>query len=105
MIYRQSRLLHLWNGKPVDDPLPGVRVRAGSAERAMHVALDHISRDGAAMVEVHMALQKVLARMDHHSDPYMQLAARRVSARALERSDRALLLKSDREAVRAAAPS
>lgn len=105
VVRRLSRLLHLWTSTPVEDPLPGLRVRQRSALRALNVALDHIARDGAAMVEVQMAVQQVLARLEQHEDIEMRLAAVEVSRRALTRSDAGLLLQSDRDAVRAAAPA
>lgn len=105
VIRRQSRLLDLWNSAAADDPLPGLRVRETSALRALNVALDHIGRDGAAMVEVQMALQRAFARLENHADPKMRAAAITVSARALERSEACLALQSDRDAVRAMAPA
>ncbi|SDZ00650.1 Uncharacterized membrane protein [Jannaschia faecimaris] len=104
VINRQSRLLDLWSSKPVDDPLPGLRVRQASGSEAMHVAFDTIARDGSALLEVQLTLQKALARLESHQDPEIRLAAREVSRRALERSDAALELSEDRDAVRAAAP-
>ena len=105
VVRRQSRLLDLWTDGAADTPLPGLRVRRTSALRALNVALDHIARDGAAMTEVQMAIQKTLARMKHHESHEMRAAALEVSRRALERSDAALMLQSDRDAVRSAAPA
>lgn len=105
VIHRLTRLLAPWRSTPAEAPLPGLRVREISASVALMTAFDPIARDGAAMREVQLTLQAVLRRMDHHEDSDIRLAARSLSARALERSDAALTLQSDRDAVRAAAPS
>ncbi len=110
VMHRQSRLLALWPAPsdPVPDdartPLPGVRAREISAEAAISTAFDAIARDGAGMVEVQMALQRVLARLAEHGDPEMAKAARTASARAIKLSDAGLSLEQDRVRVREIAP-
>lgn len=104
VIKRQTGLLHLWTEEAVSDPLPGLRAPRASAAEAVLVAFDAIGRDGATMVEVQLNLQRALARLAGHPVAALADAARRLSGRALDRSDKTLALAEDRDAIRAAAP-
>lgn len=66
-------------------------------------AFTAIARDGAGMVEVSVRLQKALGMLAETGDAAMATAARKHSQRALARSERALSLQDDIEAVRKAA--
>ncbi len=62
-----------------------------------------IARDGAAIVEVGIHLQKVLQALAAAGDARYVQAALRQSAHALERAETALVVEVDRQRVRAAA--
>ena len=107
IVMRQSRLLDLWDDETAADddaPLPRLRARDLDPRALVEEAFDHIARDGAAMVEVQVAVQTALARLARSDAPAMRRAARAVSARALTRSDKALELTEDRARTRRAAP-
>ncbi|WP_281824269.1 DUF2254 domain-containing protein [Jannaschia rubra] len=104
VLSRQSRLLHLWDSTSEEPEFPRLHVRPLSAHQAVEVALDPIARDGAAMVEIQLAVQETLARLATHDHPEMREAARWLSRRALDRADQSLLLQEDKDRVRAAAP-
>ena len=105
IVRRQSRLLHKWDQSKVDDPLPGLRMRATPADRAVAAAFDFIARDGSAYVEVQSEIQHALARLAKHEDANMSSAAVATSKRALKRSDAGLCLEEERATVHAAAPA
>jgi uncharacterized membrane protein len=62
-----------------------------------------IARDGAAIVEVQLRLQKALASLAATDPAIMASAARRHSQLALKRAEAGLVLEEDRALVRAAA--
>ncbi len=105
VVRRQARLLSDWNSRVVEASRPGLRLRETSALRAVQAAIDPIARDGAHLLEVQLAVQEALARLSGYEDADVRQAALAISARALKRSDAALELEDDRDAVRAAAPS
>jgi uncharacterized membrane protein len=105
VIARQMRLLGAWDARAADDPLPSVRARGLDMREVIETALDGIARDGAAVLEVQMALQGALAVLARHDDPAIRAAALEVSRRALLRSDAALELAEDRARVRTRAPA
>lgn len=104
---RQVRILSLWPERiPADAPrFANVRVPPILAETLLRAAFDHVARDGAHLVEVQAAVQDALSILADHPSDEMSRAARRLSARCLERSDDALALAEDRRRVRAAAPA
>ena len=108
IVRRLSRLLDGWveevglSGDPVAQR---VRIRPIPSDAVLREAFDFIARDGAAFVEVQTEIQSALARLAAKGTPTVAAAARRVSERALERSDTALELEGDRAAIYAAAPS
>lgn len=66
-------------------------------------AFTAIARDGAAIVEVSIRLQKAFCALAETDDPAMVAAARKHSRMALERSERALTHQYDIDVVREAA--
>ena len=107
VIARQLRILSLWPDTPsgVEEPrFPQVTVPPIEADVLLIAALDHVARDGAHLVEVQVAVQDALRLLADHGAEDMSRAARRLSARCLERSDKALTLAEDRRRVRGAAP-
>lgn len=63
-------------------------------------AFTAIARDGAAMVEVSIRLQKAFCALAETGDPAMIAAAKKHSRMALSRSERAMSLPDDIDAVR-----
>ncbi len=102
------RLFTLWQS-----PLEKDRLRAISYGRVsvpelviddlFDDAFTAIARDGAGMVEVSIRLQKALSALAETDDSAMVAAARKHSRMALARSERAMSLPEDIDAVRRAA--
>ncbi len=102
------RLFTLWQS-----PLEKDRLRAISYDRIsvpelviddlFDDAFTAIARDGAGMVEVSIRLQKALSALAETDDSAMVAAARKHSRMALARSERAMSLPEDIDAVRRAA--
>lgn len=102
------RLLTLWQS-----PLEKDRLRAISYDRVsvpelviddlFDDAFTAIARDGAGMVEVSIRLQKAFSALAETDDSAMVAAARKHSRMALARSERAMSLPEDIDAVRRAA--
>ncbi|PHQ24176.1 hypothetical protein CLH62_14690 [Marinobacter guineae] len=102
------RLFTLWQS-----PLEKDRLRAISYDRVsvpelviddlFDDAFTAIARDGAGMVEVSIRLQKALSALAETDDSAMVAAARKHSRMALARSERAMSLPEDIDAVRRAA--
>ena len=63
---------------------------------------DPISRDGAAIFEVHMRMQKMLAAIGRSGSVTLAPAARRQAARALQRAEATDMLEQEKTAVRQA---
>lgn len=61
-----------------------------------------IARDGAGLVEVHIALQKALAALSRNADPQIGRAARRMAALAWRRAQDGLSFAPDRDRLDAA---
>ncbi|QTN33183.1 DUF2254 domain-containing protein [Akkermansiaceae bacterium] len=99
----QIRLVETWSklrSETDEVKYPNVEVAALDPEDLLDDAFTAISRDGAAIFEVGVRVQKclaVLARLGHGE---LTAAARRHSSLALEQSDQALKTESHREAVR-----
>ncbi|PWJ10939.1 DUF2254 domain-containing protein [Jannaschia seohaensis] len=108
VVARQLRLLALWPGRttPEEPPrFPRLYVPPLKAAALIREAFDHIARDGAHLLEVQLAVQEALAVLAKHPSREMAEAARKLSARALKRSDKALEISEDRRRVRKAAPA
>jgi len=63
-------------------------------------AFTAIARDGAGMVEVSIRLQKAFCALAETDDPAMVAAAKEHSRMALARSEQAMSLQDDIDAVR-----
>lgn len=85
-----------------DDRLlyPSVEVPGLSADELFDDLFGPIARDGAAIAEVGVRLQKSLAMLAYDADPEVVQAARRASALALAHAEAALPLESDRAMLR-----
>ncbi|UWQ19055.1 DUF2254 domain-containing protein [Jannaschia sp. M317] len=102
VVWLQLGLLTLWQARDTCKPqFPRLFVPPLRAQALVEGAFDYIARDGAALVEVQVAVQSALAHLARHPDAEMAQAARIVSARALERMD--LPLSADAAVVRTAA--
>lgn len=105
VIGRCTRLLTLWANRTTTDALPEprhprVRVPLLTAADLFDDAFRLIARDGAALVEVQLRLQKALRALAHMGDTAFQAAARRQADLALQRSEEAMAQDADRERVR-----
>ncbi|MCS0496851.1 DUF2254 domain-containing protein [Ancylobacter sp. MQZ15Z-1] len=108
VIGRCTRLLTLWANGPQDGEEIEVRY-----ERVMVTPLTPadlfddafrlIARDGAALVEVQLRLQKALHALSGMGDEAFREAARHQSRLALERAEAALALEDDKRLLREAA--
>ncbi|MEP9348682.1 DUF2254 domain-containing protein [Xanthobacter sp. KR7-225] len=106
VIGRATRLLSLWaqgSTPPSDDDIrfPGVRVSPLRSDDLFEDAFMLIARDGAAMIEVQLRIQKVLAALCRVGDADFRAAARRQAELALLRADAALPIEADRVRLRA----
>lgn len=101
VIGRQLRVLSGW-ARPVDPPVvhPLVLVPGLDLADLMADAFDAIGRDGAALVEVHVRLQKALAGLAVQAPEIFAAEAARLSQRALAQADARLVLEEDRERLR-----
>ncbi|MFO7529902.1 MAG: DUF2254 domain-containing protein [Marinobacter sp.] len=103
------RLFTLWQSPPEKERLQAITFdRVLVPELAISDLFDDaftaIARDGAGMVEVSIRLQKAFCALAEINDDAMVAAARKHSRMALARSEHALSLQEDIEAVRRAAP-
>lgn len=106
VIGRIARLMHTWSNGPKPDqapPFPRLHVPALQTEDMFEDAFALIARDGAALVEVQVRLQKTLAALGQMGDASFRQAAARQAELALERAELALPLAADRQRVRDAA--
>jgi len=104
---RMARVLAIW-AEPLEDEsaamkFPQVHVRALDIHDLFDDAFTPIARDGAAMVEVALRVQKVLRLLSGLSHQHFGEAARRHSALALARSKAVMNLDHDLNRVRALA--
>ncbi|PWG65847.1 DUF2254 domain-containing protein [Sediminicurvatus halobius] len=102
------RLFTLWQSPLEPDKVVAItHDRVSVPELAIDDLFDDaftaIARDGAGIVEVSVRLQKAFSALAESGDPEMLAAVRRHSRMALARSERALSLLDDIEAVRRAA--
>lgn len=99
----QIRLLEKWHCQTRSQPkvkYANVEVPAFDPEDLMDDAFTAISRDGAAMFEVGVRLQKSLATLARLGNHGLRAAAIRHSRLALEQSDAALLTDEHRRIIR-----
>lgn len=104
------RLFTLWQSPLEQDRLlkityDRVSVPELVVEDLFDDAFTSIARDGASIVEVSIRLQKAFCALAETDDPAMVAAAKKHSRMALARSERALSLQEDIDAVRRTAAS
>lgn len=75
---------------------PRIHVAPLSSGALMEDAFDPIARDGAAIVELQIRLQKVLADLGRNRDTEFGVAARACARRSKDRAMQALTLEDDR---------
>ncbi len=102
------RILVLWNSPQTNGDIPKpkydrVEVPQIEARELFNDAFTAIARDGAAIVEVSLCLQKALSSLAASGNDEMRTAAMHHSRQALARAEIAMKLPQDLEAVRAAA--
>lgn len=105
VISRATRLLTHWDvaGARVKPTYPHLYVPALTADELLDDVFTPIARDGAGLVEVQIRLQKAFAVLARQEGGRCRQGARRHSAMALLRTERALTFEPDIERVRKAA--
>ncbi|MCJ8141119.1 DUF2254 domain-containing protein [Falsirhodobacter halotolerans] len=105
IIGRCSRLLALWGEDPTADEIahPAVFVPPITDDDMLADAFGPIARDGAAVIEVQLRLQKTLAALSVMGRPTFSAAAARQSDLALSRALAAMEFAPDQARVTAAA--
>ncbi len=100
---RLVRILSNWHPKLGGETLyPRLHVPPIQADDMLEDAFQPIARDGAAVIEVQIRLQKALAALSRLAPDTIGIAARRMSAEALERANAALPVEADKQRLRAA---
>ena len=104
VIGRSTRLLALWAKGPEDDPdeieHPRIEVPELAADDLFEDAFMLVARDGAALIEVQLRLQKALQALGGMGDAAFRAAARRQAELALARAETALTLQADKDRLR-----
>jgi uncharacterized membrane protein len=102
VIGRGVRLLSSWLAPPDvrAEPADGVRLPPLRTADLFDDLFQPIARDGAAMLEVGVRLQKALAALAALGDGEATQAAGRLAGLALARAEAALALEQDRQALR-----
>ncbi len=109
VIGRTMRLMSLWakgcapEGPPEDPPYPRVHVPPLRSQDLFEDAFMLIARDGAAMVEVQLRIQKALRALARMGDEAFRAAALHQANLAHDRAEAALTLAADRVRLRDAA--
>lgn len=105
VITRATRLMTHWDvAEPrVEPEHPRLYVPALTAEELLEDVFAPIARDGAALVEVQIRLQKSFAALARQKGGRCRNGVRIQSRLALERAEQALTFEPDRERVRKAA--
>jgi uncharacterized membrane protein len=108
VIGRNTRLMSLWakgcgpQAAPKDTPYPRVRVPPLTSGDLFEDAFMVIARDGAAMVEVQLRIQKALAALGRMGDEAFRAAAVQQANLARERAEAGLTLAADKIRLREA---
>jgi uncharacterized membrane protein len=106
VITRAVRILAVWS-EPTDGdadiPYPNIHVPPIELDDLFDDLFTPIARDGAGLIEVALRLQKALWTLSNFDDRCYAVNARRHSREALERSEKAMTIDSDRNRVRAVA--
>ena len=98
---RQMRLLAQWQERsPADVTFQSLLVPPLRLSDLMTDAFAAIARDGAGLIEVQVRLQKVLAGLVAQAPQVFGPDAQRLSERALQLAEAALVLEEDRAALR-----
>ncbi|MBE2275571.1 MAG: DUF2254 domain-containing protein [Rhodobacteraceae bacterium] len=102
VIGRQARLLAFWAANETVEPAKAAEYPRLHAARLqdddlMDDAFMPIARDGAALVEVQLRLQKALAALARIGPPQFRAAARAEAAMAFRRAEAAMTLQDDVE--------
>ncbi len=104
VIGRSTRLLALWAAGPPDGPDEVVHERVAvprlAADDLFEDAFMLVARDGAALIEVQLRIQKALQALGRMGDVDFRAAARRQAELALARAEAALALEADKERLR-----
>lgn len=105
VIGRSVRLLAIWDEPRKDEEAryPNIFVAPISLAELFDDVYSPIARDGAAVAEVQLRLQKAFAALAGFDDPRFRVEAIRHSRLALQRTELALTLDEDKQLVRAAA--
>lgn len=111
VIGRTTRLLDIWArgiaDRSADAPeisFPRIHVPPLKAADLFEDAFMLMARDGAALIEVQLRLQKALAALARAGDEPFRAAAMRQAELALARAEAAMPLEADRQRLRAAIP-
>ena len=102
VIGRAVRILARWADRRVDAEeaaFDRVRVPPLAVDDLFDDVFTPIARDGAALIEVQMRLQKGLVALGEMADPDLTRAARRHAGLALRRAEAAMTLAEDRERI------
>ncbi len=102
---RLVRIISLWSGsiEPDKPEYQNVRVPPVTIDEVFDDAFAPIARDGAALAEVQIRLQKALAALARSGDSRFRSSALRHSRQALARAEASLSLPEDRNRVQDAA--
>jgi uncharacterized membrane protein len=108
IIGRGVRLLTLWRDAPAPESLkdfkyPRLWLPPLSADEMFNDLFASIGRDGAALIEVQVRLQKALLALAELGEAGYRQSALRVSRTALERAEAAIEVVAEKEEMRAAA--
>ncbi|SHG06556.1 Uncharacterized membrane protein [Kaistia soli DSM 19436] len=104
VIGRMTRLLSIWAERP--EPAPDamrhkrLHVPALESDDLLEDAFMLMARDGAALVEVQLRIQKALYALGALGDAAFRAAARRQAEMAFSRAEAALTLDADRQRLR-----
>lgn len=98
VLSRLVRILSGWNGNAKSEPrFERVYVPPIRASELLEDAFQSIARDGAALIEVQIRLQKALAALAGSAPDAFYRAARDMSVEAKERAEMVLTSKSDKQ--------
>jgi uncharacterized membrane protein len=104
VIGRGVRLLHLWTSKNrTSEPeicFPRLRIMPLDLDEMFHDVFSTIARDGAALIEVQLRLQKGLLALAELGDADSKQASYRISRIALKRAEKAIEMEEEKIELR-----
>ncbi|QGZ66736.1 DUF2254 family protein [Paraburkholderia acidisoli] len=108
VIGRQARLLSIWAEGPrlkedTQARFGHVHVVALTSHDLFDGAFRVIARDGAALIQIQLRLQKTFRALPGMGDSVFQEAARHQAQLAMTQAEDAMVLEDDKERVRAVA--